>query len=189
MQRQIYITAIIGLIILIACASQPTGDSLDAIRPFKPDDKYFKSSLVSLHFIIETSSTSRVDSVFAAMIGAYDLPVDAAGCQDGVYEGESPSDAFDYKHWVRLEIKDEKIVNVEYDEIHVNGMGKEHDEAYNEEMSKGGARPSEAYPSMEQQLRKKQNMLDVDGTSGASYSLYRFRYAVTVALMKARLNS
>ena len=30
-----------------------------------------------------------------------------------------------------------------------------------------------------------QNMLEVDGVSGATYSLHRFRYAVTVALMKA----
>lgn len=30
-------------------------------------------------------------------------------------------------------------------------------------------------------------MTKVDAVSGASYSLYRFRYAVTVALMKARL--
>lgn len=190
MKRNIITIGMLGLMLSISISCEKKIDSLDAVRDFKPEDKYFKSSLVSLHFIIETSSIARIDSIFSAMIGAYDLPVDASGCRDGIYEGESPKDAFDYKHWVRLEVKDEKIVGVEYDEIYVDGTGKEKDKAYNDEMKNGGgARPSEAYPSMEQQLKKKQYMLDVDATTGATYSLYRFRYAVTVALMKARMES
>jgi major membrane immunogen (membrane-anchored lipoprotein) len=40
---------------------------------------------------------------------------------------------------------------------------------------------------MEKQLVAKQEMWEVDATSGATYSLYRFRYAVTLALMKAEM--
>ena len=55
-------------------------------------------------------------------------------------------------------------------------------------MSITGTTPAIAYPDMEQQLISKQNIMDVDGVSGASYSLFRFRYAVTIALMKAMIN-
>jgi major membrane immunogen (membrane-anchored lipoprotein) len=54
-------------------------------------------------------------------------------------------------------------------------------------MSITGTTPAIAYPNMEQQLISKQNIMDVDGVSGATYSLYRFRYAITIALMKAML--
>ena len=66
-------------------------------------------------------------------------------------------------------------------------MGKQEDEAYCEQMSITGTTPAIAYPNMEEQLVSKQNILDVDSVSGASYSLYRFRYAVTIALMKASI--
>ena len=44
-----------------------------------------------------------------------------------------------------------------------------------------------AYPAMEEMLLTTQDITKVDGVSGASYSRYRFRYAVTVALMKAHI--
>jgi major membrane immunogen (membrane-anchored lipoprotein) len=57
----------------------------------------------------------------------------------------------------------------------------------NEEMSITGTTPAQAYPQMKQQLLERQNSIEVDAVSGATYSLYRFRYALAVALMKARL--
>ena len=54
-------------------------------------------------------------------------------------------------------------------------------------MSVTGTSPAIAYPEMEKQLLEKQEMWEVDATSGATYSLYRFRYAVTLALMKAQM--
>ena len=178
---------ILSTIIVFAC--QSTKDSLDEIKSFMPDNKYFKADIVSLHFVIETSELSRVETVFNNMISKNGLPVDATGCKDGVHIGESPYDAFDYKHVVKLEIKDEKIVSVDYNEIKKGGIGKQEDEEYNEEMSTTGTSPAIAYPIMEKQLLEKQNYLNVDAVSGASYSLYRFRFAVTVALIKAILTN
>jgi len=179
---------IFGLIILLSsCNNQQ--DDLDSIKGFKSDDKYFKASLVTLHFLIETSSIDKIDTVFSQMLQAYDLPVDAAGCADGIYTGESRPDAYDYKHAITIEIKDEKIIRVDYNEIHSSGIGKQEDEEYCKEMSASGTSPDVAYPDMENQLLKKQNILNIDGVSGASYSLYRFRYATTIALMKAKLKN
>lgn len=180
---------VIILIILLSTdfSCRQTRDSMETIRDFKPDNEYFKAAMVSLHFITETSATTRVDSAFSQMIDRYGLPVDGSGCQDGEYVGESPYDAYDYKHRVRLEIRDEKIVSVDYDEIHRSGTRKEKDKKYNEEMSSTGTTPSIAYPYMEKLLLEAQNMMEVDAVSGATYSLYRFRYAVTVALMKAKI--
>jgi len=40
---------------------------------------------------------------------------------------------------------------------------------------------------LEKQLVEKQDVLQIDAVSGATYTLYRFRYAVIVALIKAKL--
>ena len=176
-----------GVIVLMVNACTCESDPLDAIKPFQPEDKYFKSALVSLHFVMETSPIPKIDTLFSQLRGMYDLPVDATGAKDGTYTGASPYDAFDYRHVVTIKIKDEQIVSVDYDEVNREGMGKEGDEAYNEEMSVTGTTPAVAYPMMEEQFLKTQDLLEVDAVSGASYSLQRFRYALTVALIKARL--
>lgn len=183
--RRLRIFVLASIVLLLNC--QHSRDALDAIKKFHPEDKYFKANVVSLHFRIETSQIAWVDTVFRQTVSNYQLPVDAVGCKDGVYVGESPYDAYDYKHVVKIKIKDQKIVSVDYDEIKKNGKGKQDDAAYCEEMSVTGTTPAIAYPIYEKQLVDKQNVLNVDGVSGASYSLYRFRYAVIVALIKARL--
>ncbi len=160
-------------------------DDLDNIKAFKPEDKYFKSALVALHFMMETSPVDEVDTYFRQLIEIYGLPTDTSGIKDGTYTGSSPKDAFDYKHVVEIRIEDGKIVEVDYNEVKDDGHGKQEDEEYCEEMSVTGTTPALAYPSMEEQFLASQNMMEVDGVSGASYSLHRFRYAVTVALMKA----
>lgn len=167
----------------------PSVSVLDDVKDFRPSDKYFISGLKSLHFIIEVSSITLIDSIFVNMINDYDIPINAAGCADGIFIGESPYDAFDYKHVVELEIKDEKIIRVDYDEVNSENIGKEANEEYNRNMKAAGTTPSEAYPLYESNLIKKQNMMEVDAVSGASYSLYRFRYAVMAALMKARIEA
>ena len=179
------IKAVLSVVLLISCSAAES--SLDEIKAFQPDDKYFKASLVSLHFQIETSDIPTVDKAFNSIVEHYSIPTDASGCADGYYTGESPYDAYDYKHVVQLEIKDEKIAGVDYNEVHANGIGKQEDKEYCEEMSVTGTDPSRAYPAMEKQLLEQQTIMEVDGLSGATYSRYRFRYAVMVALMKARL--
>jgi len=185
MKKNITIKCFLVLLFVISC--QTTEDSLDEIKKFKPDDKYFKADLVSLHFKIETSPIEKVDLFFNQTISQYSLPITAVGCKDGEYLGESPYDAYDYIHIVRIKIKDEKIVSVDYNEIKKNGKGKQEDADYCEEMSSVGTTPAIAYPIYENNLIKEQDLLNVDAVSGATYSLYRFRYAVAVALIKAKL--
>jgi major membrane immunogen (membrane-anchored lipoprotein) len=43
--------------------------------------------------------------------------------------------------------------------------------------------------NMEKQLLENQNIVKVDSTSGATYSLYRFRCVIILALMKAKLEN
>lgn len=172
---------------LLGFTMQQAGDSLDEMRAFKPEDKYFKAGLVSLHFFIETHPVEQLGEAFADTLKRYGLPADAKGCLDGTYTGSSPYDAYDYRHVVHIEIRNQKIISVDYDEIHRSGQGKQSDVDYNEEMSVTGTKPAVAYPVMEQDLVDKQDLMQVDGVSGASYSLYRFRYAVMIALTKARL--
>jgi len=160
-------------------------DGMDKIRDFKPDDEYFKSALVSLHFRMETSPIPEVDASFKQLIKAFDLPVSAKGAKDGTYTGTTPYDAFDYRHEVTLKIKDGLIVEADYNELKKDGHGKEEDVDYCEEMSITGTTPAIAYPILEERLLSAQNMMDVDAVSGATYSLHRFRLAVTVALMQA----
>ena len=62
------------------------------------------------------------------------------------------------------------------------------DKEYCEDMSVTGTTPAIAYPIYEDELLRTQNILDVDAVSGASYSLYRFRFATTIALMEAILS-
>ncbi len=182
------VSRIIPLFIAVIIAScTPESDSLDAVRDFRPDDKYFKSGLVSLHFLTEVSPIPRVDSAYSEMIAHYNLPMDAEGAKDGTFIGASPRDAFDYSHVATITIRDEKIISVDYNEVNREGVGKEEDEAYCEEMSIAGITPAIAYPLMEKQLLEEQDLGAVDATTGATYSLYRFRFAVMVALMKANL--
>ena len=89
---------------LLSCSSQH--DSLDQIKGYVPEDKYFKSSLVSVHFIMETSPIAEVDAFFNQIIELYDLPLNEKDAKDGTFIGESPYDAFDYKHIEKIKIRD-----------------------------------------------------------------------------------
>jgi len=171
-----------GLVSSCSCRQE---DDLDKVKAFKPEDEYFKSALVSLHFVMETSPIDEVDTLFRQLIEAFDLPVSAQGVKDGIYTGESPYDAFDYKHVVKIRVVNGKFVEVDYNEVKYDGHGKQEDEQYCEEMSVNGTTPAIAYPDMEEMLLTTQDITQVDGVSGATYSRYRFRYAVMIALMKA----
>ncbi|PWE00449.1 FMN-binding protein [Marinilabilia rubra] len=183
----IFILALSAFIIP-ACQTAQKAD-IDIIKKFKPEDKYFKSSLMSLHFIIETSSIERIDSTFNQIMDAYQLPSSARGVPDGSYSAASPADAFDYQHVVSITVKDEKITSVDYNEIKHKGTGKQEDSIYCKEMEPAGTTPAIAYPLMEDQLLEEQDIMKIDAVSGATYSLYRMRYALTMALMKARIEN
>lgn len=178
----------LAIMIITGCQHQKAKD-IDIIKAFKPEDKYFKSSLMSLHFIIETSPIEKVDTTFKQILNSYQLPVSASGIPDGTYHAASPADAFDYQHVITITVKDEKIVAVDYNESKPTGKGKQEDSVYCHEMEPAGTTPAIAYPIMENQLLKKQDMMEVDAVSGATYSLYRMRYALTMALMKALIEN
>lgn len=174
--------------LLNSCVSNCNEDgSLDELKVYMPDNKYFKTGFKGLHFVLETQAIDKVDTLFWKLINAYDLPTTTDRVADGTYTGESPYDQFDYKHVVKLTIKAGEITKVVYNEVHKDGSDKKSDKKYNEEMSRAGTSPAIAYPEMEKQLLEKQEVWKVDATTGATYSLYRFRYAVTLALMKAEL--
>ena len=163
--------------------------SLDELKAYMPGNKYFKTGFKGLHFVLETHPINETDTLFWRLINAYDLPVSTLRAADGTYTGESPYDQFDYKHVVEITIEDQIIIAVNYNEVHKDGSDKKSDKEYNEQMSATGTSPAIAYPEMEKQLVEKQEMWEVDATSGATYSLYRFRYAVTLALMKAEMTA
>jgi len=187
MAKVIFLLIFLVLILPIFWTCSSEKDQFEIIKDFRPDDKYFTASLKSLHFIIETSDITRVDTTFSLLIKHNGLPLSAKDCPDGNFIGESPYDAYDYKHVIKLEIKNQKIISVDYNEVHKNGIGKEEDEDYNKEMSVSGTNPAIAYPNMERQLINKQNLEKLDAVSGATYSLYRFRYAGIMALIQAQL--
>jgi len=172
--------------ILCSCSSNRI-DDLDLIKKYQPSNKYFKSTMVTLHFLIETSPTTKLDTIFRQVSDLYSLPVSAEGIPDGRYRGTSPADAFDYVHTVDIKVVDGMITTVDYDEIKATGKGKKTDREYAEEMLVAGTTPAIAYPAMENQLLNKQDLSELDAISGATYSLYRFRYAVSIALIKAKL--
>jgi major membrane immunogen (membrane-anchored lipoprotein) len=182
----LFIVMFAPLFFLSSCNScECPEDSLDVIKAFKPENKYFKSSLVALHFMMETSPPAEVDTYFSQLIKTYTLPISAEGAKDGTYIGATPYDAFDYRHEVKIVIVGGEITEVDYNEVKKDGHGKQEDEEYCEEMSVTGTTPAIAYPAMEEMLLAEQDMMQVDAVSGATYSLYRFRLAVTVALMQA----
>ena len=186
--KRYFIFVLIMLISIIFSCCPKSSDDLDIVKEWNPSDKYFKSALVTLHFVTETSAIAKVDTLFQSIVNTFALPITAEGCPDGVFAGASPRDAYDYAHSATITIKDKKIIAVEYDEIDKDGHGKFADENYNDEMRAGGGTPpKESYPVYKQQLLDKQSILHIDGVTGASYSNYRFRYAVMIALMKARL--
>ncbi len=183
--RKILIIMILGFI--FSCSEKES--DLEKIDSFNPDNKYLKANLISLHYMIETDKPSDIDSVFNNFIKNVSIPVTPEDCPDGVYTGRSPQDAFGFYHQVEIEIKDNKIIRVEYDEVNEEGLSKKKNKVYAQQMGKNGVTPAKAYNEMEKQLIEEQNYQEVDAITGATYSLYRFRYAVALALMKAKMKA
>jgi major membrane immunogen (membrane-anchored lipoprotein) len=142
--------------------------------------------LERLERFIERNPIPSVEAVFGFVSELIEAPSNAKGARDGVFEAESIVDDYDYKHAISLEVKNERIVSIHYDEQKKDGHGKRGDEEYCKEMKKGsGASPAEVYPQYEQALLESQDLGEIDAISGATYSLYRFKTTAIRALMKA----
>jgi major membrane immunogen (membrane-anchored lipoprotein) len=138
-----------------------------------------------MHWLIERSDMQTVIRKFDLYCRQNDFTSIVVGLKDGKYKGTTPADDFGYRHEVTFEMKGGKMVLIDYDEIHQDGHAKQKDVEYNKQMLKSGTNPAIAYPSYESQMLKKQDFNKVDGVSGASYSLYRFKMAILYAMLNS----
>jgi major membrane immunogen (membrane-anchored lipoprotein) len=141
--------------------------------------------LEKIHWMIERSDMNKVRKEFRAICDSVHLPSLVSGLKDGIYKGASPDDDFGYRHEITFEMKNGKMISVHYNEIHKDGHAKLHNEEYCKRMLESGTTPDIAYPSYENQMLKKQDFSKIDGVSGASYSLYRFRLAILYAILNS----
>lgn len=141
--------------------------------------------LEKIHWLIERSDMNTVRMQFDKICAENSLPSIVSGLKDGTYKGSSPVDDFGYRHEVVFAIKKGKMTSIDYDEIHTDGHAKEHDAEYCKQMLESGTTPAIAYPKYESQMLEKQNYNRVDGVSGASYSLYRFKLAILYAMLNS----
>jgi major membrane immunogen (membrane-anchored lipoprotein) len=141
--------------------------------------------LEKMHWIIERSDMNKVRQVYKEMCDENQLSSMVSKLKDGSYKGTTPADDYGYRHEVVFEMKNGKVISVDYNEIHKDGHSKRHDEDYAKSMIKSGTTPAIAYPSYENQLLSKQDFNKVDAVSGASYSLYRFKLAILYAILNS----
>ena len=141
--------------------------------------------LEKLHLIIERSDMNKVRSEFQKICNDHQFPSLVSGLKDGTYKGATPFDDYNYKHEVVFEMKNGKMISIDYDEIHRDGHGKQHDEEYCKKMLQSGTTPAIAYPKYELGMLNKQNFNEIDAVSGASYSLYRFKLAILYAMLNS----
>lgn len=150
----------------------------------KPDPQKL-AVLQQLHWIVERSDVPTLRTEFQKICQSNRFSSVVSGLKDGKYRGSTPEDDYGYRHEVSFEMKGGKMISVDYDEIHRDGHSKRHDVEYGKQMIKNGTTPAIAYPSYESQMLGKQDFNQVDGVSGATYSLYRFRLAVLYAILNS----
>jgi major membrane immunogen (membrane-anchored lipoprotein) len=141
--------------------------------------------LEKIHWIIERSDMDKVRSEFQKICAENNFSSLVSGLKDGTYRGATPNDDYGYRHQVVFEMKNGKMISIDYDEIHKDGHAKQHDEEYCKQMLKSGTTPAIAYPVYENQMLEKQDFNQIDAVSGASYSNYRFKLAILYAVMNA----
>ena len=153
-------------------------------QPANPDPA--KSAILEkIHWIIERSDMNKVRSAFQEICDETHFKSLVSGLKDGTYKGASPADNYGYRHEVVFEMKNGKMISVDYDEIHTTGHAKQHDEDYCKRMLQSGTTPAIAYPIYEKQMLEKQDFNQVDAVSGASYSQYRFKLAILYAVLNS----
>jgi major membrane immunogen (membrane-anchored lipoprotein) len=127
----------------------------------------------------------KVRSEFQKICNDHHFSSLVSGLKDGTYKGTTPFDDYDYKHEVVFEIKNGKMISIDYDEFHRDGHAKQHDDEYCKQMLQSGTTPAIAYPIYEKEMLGKQDFNQVDAVSGASYSLYRFKLAILYAMLNS----
>lgn len=100
----------------------------------KPDPQKL-AVLEKLHWIIERSDVPTVRKEFQKIWGSNQFSSIVSGLKDGIYKGSTPEDDYGYRHEISFEMKDAKMISVDYDEIHHDGHAKTHDEEYGQQMT------------------------------------------------------
>lgn len=141
--------------------------------------------LEKMHWVIERSDMKKVRLDFQKICDENHFSGVVSGLKDGKYKGSTPADDYGYRHEVKFEMKNGKLISIDYDEIHTSGHAKQHDEEYCKRMLSSGTTPAIAYPNYENQMLIKQDLNQVDAVSGASYSQYRFKLAILYAILNS----
>lgn len=141
--------------------------------------------LEKMHWIIERSDMQKVKQEFERICAENNFPSQVSKLKDGIYKGSSPADDYGYRHEVKFEMKNGKMISIDYDEIHTDGHAKQHDEEYCKNMLRSGTTPAIAYPRYESGMLEKQDFNQIDAVSGASYSHYRFKLAILYAILNS----
>ncbi len=130
-----------------------------------------------LHLDIERSKTDTAEARMQAFYKNFHLPATAEDLPDGHYSAESPYDDYQYRHLIHFDVENGHFANIEYDEVKINGLSKTSDEEYCRKMNEHvpGSAPDITYNKYEKQLGQKQNLLELDAISGATYSMYRLQ--------------
>ena len=82
--------------------------------------------LQKLHWIIERSDMDKVRSEFQKICNDHQFPSLVSGLKDGTYKGATPFDDYNYKHEVVFEMRNGKMISIDYDEVHRDGHAKQH---------------------------------------------------------------
>lgn len=152
---------------------------------YAQSEKSQTAILEKIHWLIERSDMNKVRQGFREICDENHFPSLVSGLTDGMYKGATPDDDYGYRHEVVFEMKNGKMISIDYDEIHTDGHAKQHDEEYGKRMLESGTTPAIAYPKYENQMLQNQDFNQVDAVSGASYSNYRFKLAVLYAIMNS----
>lgn len=175
------IPVLLTLLFLYSCDTtvSKSGSQEETLHP-KLEDSTF---LVGLPSTIENAPISALKREFSAYIDSCDLPITAERCRNGTFTAYSPYNSYGYRYEATITVSKSTINTIEYDEVHEDGHSKEKDSLYNADMH-GQSKPMYSYPFYRKQLMEKQNLMEIEAVSGATYSLYRFKYSVTKALLK-----
>jgi len=106
--------------------------------------------------------------------------------KDGEYEAELDPDERGWRSVVKIEVENNEITNVDYDEFDENDKKKSEDEEYNKTWkSASDIDATEAYPQLEEELIKTQDVDQIETITGATGSTENFKEVVSKALEDA----
>ena len=80
--------------------------------------------LEKIHWIIERSEMNKVRLEFQKICDENNFSSLVSRLKDGTYKGATPADDYGYKHEVVFEMKNGKLISVDYDEVHKDGHSK-----------------------------------------------------------------